>query len=115
MRLLIAIGLVAATIVPAAAQNELPDGVDQLMTCAHVYSMRSQEAAEAGDAGAQAEFFNMGDALLWQAKSTLEAAGYTAEQVNDVDMNYALTTGFNYGAGMADEMLATCLAAWDSP
>jgi hypothetical protein len=115
MRLLLAAGLVAATVAPVLAANDLPEGVEQLMTCGHVYSMKSDDAAQAGDAGAQAEFFNMSDALLWQARSAMEAAGYTAVQINDVDMNFALTTGFNYGAGMGEQMLADCLAAWDSP
>lgn len=105
----------AGFILPAAAADDLPEGVEQLMTCATVYSIRSDEADEAGDADSALEFFHMGDALLWQARSTLEAEGYTAQQVEDVEMNFALMTGFNYGAGMGEEMLADCLAAWDSP
>ena len=115
MRLLMAVSLVAATIVPASAQNELPEGVDQLMTCAHVYSLKSEDAAAAGDEGAKTEFFHVGDALLGQAKLTLESAGYSADEIENVDMNYALTTGFNYGASMGEEMLADCLAAADTP
>jgi len=115
MRLLLAAGLAAAFALPAAAAEGLPEGVEQLMTCGHVYSIRSDEAAKAGDADTQAELFNMGDALIWQAKSSMEAAGFTAQEINDVDMNYALMTGFNYGAGMGEQMLADCLAAWDSP
>jgi hypothetical protein len=115
MRLMLAALLVAAAIVPAAAANDLPDGVAELLTCGHTYSLKSQDAAEAGDPDTEAEFFNMGDALLWQARSMLEAAGYSAQQIDDIDMNNALTTGFNYGAGMGEEMLQTCLAAWDSP
>jgi hypothetical protein len=57
----------------------------------------------------------MGDALIWEARTSLEVAGYSPEQIENIDQNYALTTGFNYGAGMADEMLETCLSAWDSP
>ena len=85
------------------------------MTCATVYSMRSDEAEEAGDPDSALEFFHMGDALRWQARSTLEAEGYSPGLVEDVEMNFALMTGFNYGAGMGEQMLADCLAAWDSP
>lgn len=115
MRLTIFCAVLLATAAPAVAQSDLPEGVEQLMACAHTYSMRSDDAREAGDEGAATEFYNMGDALLWQARSILEAAGYDAQQVEDVEMNSALVTGFNYGAGMGEEMLADCLAAWDSP
>jgi hypothetical protein len=114
MRTILAASL-ALLAAPAFAANDLPEGVEQLMTCGHVYAMRSTEMKEAGDEGTATEFFNMSDALIWQAKTTLEGAGYTAEQINDVDMNFALTTGFNYGAGMGEQMLADCLASWDSP
>jgi hypothetical protein len=106
--------LLAAT-APALAANDLPEGVEQLLTCAHTYSMRSDELSEAGDADGALELYNMGDALLWQARTSLEAAGYSPEQVDNIDMNSALMTGFNYGAGMGEEMLETCFMAWDSP
>jgi hypothetical protein len=115
MRLILAAAALALLTVPVAAQTDLPEGVEQLMTCGHVYSMRSTDAKEAGDEGTATEFFNMSDALIWQARATLESSGYTADQIEDVDMNFALTTGFNYGAGMGEQMLADCLAAWDSP
>ena len=50
--LMLAAALVAAGAVTAAAQDRLPDGVDQLMTCRHVYAMRSEAATEAGDEAA---------------------------------------------------------------
>ena len=53
--------------------------------------------------------------MLWQARSTLESAGYTAAEIDTLDMNHALTTGFNHGAGMSEQMLSDCLAASDSP
>jgi hypothetical protein len=110
-----ALVLAAAAASPALAENDLPDGVAELFVCSHVYAMKSEEATEAGDEASSLEFFNMGDALLVQAQNTLLDAGYTAEQVDDIDMNLALTTGFNYGAGEGEAMLANCLAAWDSP
>jgi|SRR5690606_8048599 hypothetical protein len=115
MRLMLAAALVAASAVPAAAQNELPEGIDELMTCRHAYSMRSADAQEAGDEATATELFNMSDALYWQARAVLESAGYSADEIDNVDMNYALVTGFSYGAGMGEDMLAECLAAWDSP
>ena len=118
MRLASAAALVlalAALPTPAEAENELPDGVTELFVCSHVYSLRSEEALEAGDEGGATEFFHMGDALLVQGQNTLLEAGYTAEQVDNIDANFALTTGFNYGAGEGENMLASCLAAWDSP
>jgi hypothetical protein len=115
MRLILAAVLLASATLPAAAANDLPDGVEQLLTCGHVYSMKSQDAKDAGDSGAETEFFNMGDALRWQARAKLEEAGYNPQQIDDIDSNYALMTGFNYGAGMGEEMLSDCLAAADSP
>lgn len=100
---------------PAAAQESLPAGVERLLTCASVYSMRSDEAREAGDEDGATEFFNMGEALRWQAVATLEAAGYAADAVADVEMNFAQLAGFGHGAGGGEQMLADCLAAWDSP
>jgi hypothetical protein len=114
MRWILGVTALALLTVPAAAQNDLPEGVEQLMTCGHVYSLRSTDAKDAGDEGVATEFFNMGDALLWQARTTLEGAGYTAEQIQDIEMNSALINGFSYGAD-GESMLATCLAAWDSP
>jgi hypothetical protein len=100
---------------PAQAQSTLPEGVEQLLTCANVYSMKSDAAKEEGDDGAATEFFNMGDALVWQARAVLEAAGYTADRIENVEMNSALVTGFRYGAGEDQSMLDECLAAADSP
>jgi hypothetical protein len=116
MRLLSVAALLAALVaLPAAAAEGLPEGVEQLLTCGSVYSMRADEVAEAGDADSEAEFRNMGEALIWQAEATLAAAGFTAGEIEDAEMNSALLTGFNYGAGMGEELLADCLAAWDSP
>lgn len=114
MRLVAAI-LVLAACLPAQAASDLPDGVEQLLTCGHVYSLRGDDARQSGDDGAAFEFSNMGQALLGQARTTLEGAGYDSGQIDDIDANAALMTGFNYGAGMGEEMLAGCLAAWDSP
>jgi hypothetical protein len=108
------IAAAAASTIPAVAENDLPSGVAELLVCSHVYSMKSEEATAAGDEAASLELFNMGDALLVQAQNTLLEAGYTADQIDDIDMNFALTTGFNYASDQ-EKMLATCLAAWDSP
>jgi hypothetical protein len=108
------IAAAAASTIPAVAENDLPSGVAELLVCSHVYSMKSEEATTAGDEAASLEFFNMGDALLVQAQNTLLESGYTADQIDDIDMNFALTTGFNYASDQ-ENMLATCLAAWDSP
>jgi hypothetical protein len=114
MRLLL-VPFLAVVATPVFAANDLPEGVEPTLVCAHVYSLRSDDAREAGDEGAATEFFHMGDTLSWQAKGSLESAGYTAEQIDSIDMNIAMMTGFNYGAGMAEELLANCLAQWDSP
>lgn len=100
---------------PAMAQSDLPDGVEQLMTCSTVYSMKSDEEREAGDEGNAIEFFHRGDAMLWQARTTMEAAGMTPGDIQNVEMNFALIVGFRYGAGEDETMLAECLAAEDSP
>lgn len=100
---------------PAAAQSTLPEGVEQLLTCGNVYSMTSEDAKDAGDEGGATEFFNRGDALIWQARSVMEGAGFDAERIENAVMTSALTTGFRYGAGEAETMLAECLAAEDSP
>lgn len=115
MRLSLAAAVLAATMLPAWAAGELPEGVDQLLTCGHVYSLRSADAQAAGDADSEAEFFNMSEALLWQARTTMEAAGYDAQGIQNVVDNNAMMTGFNYGTGQGDAMLEDCLAAWDSP
>jgi hypothetical protein len=114
MRLLVLSAFFLVT-TPALAANDMPEGVEPMLVCAHVYSLKSADAQEAGDEGAATEFFNMGDALSWQAKGSLESAGYTAKQIDNIDMNIAMMTGFNYGAGMAEELLANCLASSDSP
>jgi hypothetical protein len=100
---------------PALAQADLPEGVERLMTCGTVYSMQSDDAKAAGDEGGATEFFHRGDALIWQARSAMEAAGMAPDAIQNVEMNFALTVGFRYGAGEADAMLAECLAAEDSP
>ena len=100
---------------PALAQSTLPDGVEQLLTCGNVYSMHSEDAKAAGDEGGATEFFNRGDALIWQARSVMEGAGFAADRIENAVMTSALTTGFRYGAGEAEAMLAECLAAEDSP
>jgi hypothetical protein len=105
--------LLAAT--PASAQSALPEGVAQLVTCSNVYSMHSDDAKTAGDEGTATEFFHLSDALLGQARAVMESAGYTASDIEDVEMNNALVTGFRYGAGEAETMLAECLAAADAP
>lgn len=115
MRAYLLAPLLLLAVQPAAAQSTLPDGVEPLLTCGNVYSMHSRDAKEAGDEGGATEFFNRGDALMWQARSMLEAAGYTAESIENVVMTSALTTGFRYGAGEGEAMLAECLAAEDSP
>lgn len=114
MRMLL-VSTLLLTAAPALAANDLPEGVEPMFVCASVYSMKSDDLREAGDEGAATEFFHMSDAVRWQAVGTLEAAGYTAEQIENVEMNMAMMTGFNYGAGMGEELLANCLAAWDSP
>ena len=60
---------------PALGQSELPEGVEHLLTCATAYSLKSDEAKEAGDEGGATEFVTRGDALTWQARSTMEGAG----------------------------------------
>lgn len=102
---------------PALAQSDtaLPEGVDQLVTCSTVYSMKSDDARAAGDEGTATEMFHMGDNLLFLARSRLEAAGYTAQAITDIEMNYALMIGFRYGAGEDEAMLAECRAAEDTP
>ena len=67
------------------------------------------------DEGGATEFFNRGDALIWQARSVMEGAGFAADRIENAVMTSALTTGFRYGAGEAEDMLAECLAAEDSP
>ena len=100
---------------PAFADSHLPEGVQQLLTCATVYSMRSDDAKEAGDEGTATEFFNMGDALIWQARAMLESAGYAPDAIENAEMSSALITGLRYGAGEDQAMLDECLAAADSP
>lgn len=100
---------------PALAQSTLPEGVERLVTCANVYSMHSEDAKTAGDEGTATEFFYMSEALLGQARAVLESAGYSPDGIENVEMTSALTTGFRYGAGEAETMLAECLAAADSP
>src|SRR5688572_12151883 len=77
----------AAFFMPAAAlaANDLPEGVEQLLTCGHVYAMRSDDAKEAGDEDAALEFYYMGDALIWEARTSLEVAGYSPEQIENID------------------------------
>lgn len=100
---------------PAVAQSGLPDGVEQLLTCGTVYAMKSEDAKAAGDEGGATEFYYRGDNLIWQARTSMELAGMTAAEIENVEMNFALTIGFRYGAGEAETMLAECLAAEDSP
>ena len=100
---------------PAFAQSDLPEGVERLVTCSTVYSPKSEDAKAAGDEGGATEFFHRGDALIWQARSTMESAGMAPDAIENVEMNFALTVGFRYGAGEAETMLAECLAAEDSP
>ena len=115
MRALSLAVLVLVTATPAFAQSTLPDGVEPLLTCANVYSMKSQDAKTAGDDGGATEFFNRGDALVWQARSILAGAGLSPAAIEHAEMTSALTPGFRYGAGEAETMLAECLAAEDSP
>ena len=115
MRALSLAVLVLAAATPALAQSGLPDGVEPLLTCANVYSMKSEEATTAGDTGGATEFFNRGDALVWRARSLMEGAGLSPADIENAEMNSALVTGFRYGAGEAETMLAECLAAEDSP
>src|SRR5690242_3857427 len=105
--------LVAAS--PALAESTLPDGVEHLLTCSNVYSMKSDDAKTAGDEGGATEFFNRSDALVWQARSVMEGAGLSPADIENAEMTSALTTGFRYGAGEDETMLAECLAAEDSP
>jgi hypothetical protein len=100
---------------PALADSHLPEGVQQLLTCATVYSLRSDDAREAGDEGTATEFFNMGDALVWQARAVMESAGYAPDAIENAEMNSALITGLRYGGGEGEAMLDECLAAADSP
>ena len=115
MRALSLAVLTLLVVQPVLAQSELPEGVEHLLTCATAYSLKSGEAKDAGDEGGATEFFNRGDALTWQARSTMEAAGMAPDAIQDVEMNFALTAGFRYGAGEGETMLAECLAAEDSP
>ncbi|HHY48799.1 MAG TPA: hypothetical protein GYA10_03535 [Alphaproteobacteria bacterium] len=116
MRIVIALSTAAAALLAVSAlADDLPEGVGQTLTCGHVYSLRSEELRQAGDDGGATELSYMSDALLQQARVLLEGSGYTAAEIDDIDMSHALTTGFNYGAGMGEQMLADCLAAWDSP
>lgn len=115
MRALSLAVLALLVVQPAFAQSDLPEGVEHLLTCSTVYDMKSQDAKAAGDDDGATEFFNRGDAMLWQARGTMEAAGMAPEAIQNAEMNFALTIGFRYGAGEADAMLAECLAAEDSP
>lgn len=99
---------------PALA-DDLPEGVDQLLTCGHVYSMKSEDAKALGDEGAATEFYHMGDNLIWMARGRMEAAGFAPDAVENVVMNTALTVGFRYGAGEDEALFTECLAAADSP
>ena len=115
MRALLLVPLALLFVQPAIAQSTLPDGVEPLLTCGNVYSLKSDDAKEQGDEDTATEFFYRGDALIWQARSMLEAAGYDANRVENVVMTSVLTTSFRYGAGEGEAMLADCLAAEDSP
>lgn len=99
---------------PLAAQ-EIPAHVEPLLTCGHVFSLHSMDAGEAGDPDTEAEFFNMGDALLWQAQVALQEAGFAEAVIQDVLLNSGITVGFRYGGGEKQALLADCLAGWDSP
>lgn len=114
MRLILAAALFAGFATVSMAADDLPEGVEQAISCSTVYSLHSDELREKGDEAGAAEFFNMGDALRGQAVAGMENAGFSADQVNDVEMNYALIIGFGYGSD-PETMLADCLAAWDSP
>lgn len=100
---------------PGFAQSSLPDGVEQLLTCGTVYSLKSDDDKAAGDEGGATEFYHRGDALIWQARTTMETAGLAPDAVENAVMNAALTVGFRYGAGEAETLLAECLVAEDSP
>lgn len=100
---------------PASAEGEaLSDEIARLLECGHVYSLRSGEVTEAGDEDAALEFFHMGDALLAQARDAMAAAGLSPQEIEDADLNWAMMAGFTY-AGEGEDMLAGCLAEWDSP
>lgn len=115
MRLIALAVFAALTVTPALSQSGLPDGVDRMLNCGHVYTMKSEDAKTAGDTGGATEFFNRGDNLLWLARTTMESAGMSADAAEDAVMNTAVVIGFLYGAGEAETMLAECLAAEDSP
>ena len=111
----LSLAVLALLIAQPALAQPLPDGVEHLLTCSTVYSLKSDGDKAAGDEGSATEFFHRGDATLWQARSTMEAAGMTPEDIQNAEMNFALIVDFRYGAGEDEAMLAECLAAEDSP
>lgn len=101
--------IMTASLSPALAQDDLPEGVKQLLTCGHTFMLHSDDQKAKGDEGAATEFYYRGDELLWRARLTLEQAGYDATRIGNVVDTAALTTGFSYGGGAAETLLADCI------
>lgn len=105
--------LMAAGCLPSGAEEV--SAVDQALTCAHTFEMRAEDLRAEGDGDGALEIQNMSEALLAQATAMLEASGEPANAIEDRIANTALITGFRYGAGEDTDLIASCLASWDSP
>lgn len=109
-RLAIAASVFALAFIAPVAAQEIPPAAEQALLCGHVFSLKSGDDTAAGDQGAATEFYYRGDELIWRARLTLEEAGFDMEAVQGAVDSSAMMTGFRYGAGEADALLAECLA-----
>lgn len=108
MRSLLTIALLLAGTSSAFAVDNLPEGAEELLGCGHVYSMKADDAKEAGDEGGATEMQGMSDAYMGRADILLAEAGLDEVERENVVMSTALIFGFRYGAGEGDDIIAAC-------
>lgn len=110
MRLLPAAALLLACPSLAWAQPaDIPPEIDKVLVCSTVFSLRGTDARDAGDEGGYTEWSNRGAELEGRAALMLADAGFAADGIENIRMNYSVTVGFEVGLGMPRFSFEDCL------
>lgn len=95
---LAALSLMQLTAAPAFAQD-IPADAEHALSCSTIFSVKADDARDAGDGGTATELSYRSDELNARGVLILQGAGFTDADIENVLMNTAMKVGFLTGAG----------------
>ena len=98
-RLLFAVPFICLAMPVAAQPSGVSPEIDKVLVCATMFSLKAEDDKAIGDDGGHLEWSMRADELANRGGLMLGEAGFDATDIENTQMNYALTAGLEAGLG----------------